>query len=77
MKESTERTDAHPRRWDILGVMSISIFMLMLDNTIVNTALPSMARELRASTGEMQWIVDGYVWSWPRCPWMTPASARP
>lgn len=56
-----ERTAAHPRRWAILGVMSLSIFMLMLDNTIVNTALPSMARDLRASTSEMQWIVDGYV----------------
>jgi EmrB/QacA subfamily drug resistance transporter len=57
----TDRAQANPRRWAILGVMSLSTFMLMLDNTIVNTALPSMARDLRASTGEMQWIVDGYV----------------
>ncbi len=59
--EHVEEASGHPRRWGILGVMSLSIFMLMLDNTIVNTALPSMARDLRASTGEMQWIVDGYV----------------
>ncbi|MGE0685141.1 MAG: MFS transporter [Dehalococcoidia bacterium] len=59
--EQFEESSGHPRRWAILAVMSLSIFMLMLDNTIVNTALPSMARDLRASTGEMQWIVDGYV----------------
>ena len=44
----------HPRRWWVLAVMSLSVFMLMLDNTIVNTALPSFARELRASTVQMQ-----------------------
>ncbi len=59
--EQFEETSGHPRRWAVLGVMSLSTFMLMLDNTIVNTALPSMARDLSASTSQMQWIVDGYV----------------
>jgi EmrB/QacA subfamily drug resistance transporter len=59
---STIRTDAgHPRRWWILAVVSFAAFVLFADNTIVNTALPSISRDLDASTSELQWIVDGYV----------------
>ncbi len=51
----------HPRRWWILGVVSFASFILFADNTIVNTALPSIARDLDASTSQLQWIVDSYV----------------
>ncbi|MGE5595789.1 MAG: DHA2 family efflux MFS transporter permease subunit [Hyphomicrobiales bacterium] len=51
----------HPRRWWILGVVSFAAFTLFADNTIVNTALPSIARDLDASTSHLQWIVDSYV----------------
>ena len=54
----------HPRsarRWWVLGVMSLSILMVFLDNTVVNTALPTIARELEASTSTLQWVVDGYA----------------
>ena len=52
---------AHPHRWWILGIVSFAAFTLFADNTIVNTALPSIARGLDASTSQLQWIVDSYV----------------
>lgn len=48
------------RRWWVLGVMSLSILMVFLDNTVVNTALPAISRELEASTSTLQWVVDSY-----------------
>ena len=41
--------------------MSLTTFMVFLDNTIVNTALPSIARDLNASTATLQWVIDGYT----------------
>ena len=51
----------NPQRWWVLAVMSLSAFMIFLDNTVVNTALPSIARDLNASTSTLQWVVDGYT----------------
>ncbi|NNN00815.1 MAG: MFS transporter [Acidimicrobiaceae bacterium] len=51
---------ARPRQWLILGVLCISVFLVAVDNTIVNVALPSLARNLHASNSALQWIVDGY-----------------
>ena len=48
------------RRWWVLGVMSLSVLMVFLDNTVVNTALPAISRELEASTSTLQWVVDSY-----------------
>ena len=52
---------ADPRRWQILGVLCIALFAIVMDNTIVNVALPTLARELGADTGGLQWIVDAYT----------------
>jgi len=57
----TEESNGYPRRWWILGVVSFAAFTLFADNTIVNTALPSISRDLDASTSQLQWIVDSYV----------------
>jgi len=57
----TQENRGHPRRWWILGVVSFAAFTLFADNTIVNTALPSISRDLDASTSQLQWIVDSYV----------------
>ena len=54
-------TAANPRRWWVLAVMSLSIFMIFVDNTVVNTAIPSIARDLQASTSVLQWVVDSYT----------------
>jgi len=51
----------HARRWWILGVLILSLFTATLDNTILNVALPTLARELSASTSQLQWMVDSYI----------------
>ena len=49
------------RRWLVLAVLCASVFVVVLDGTIVNVALPTLATELGASTSQLQWIVDAYV----------------
>jgi EmrB/QacA subfamily drug resistance transporter len=51
----------HPRRRAILAVMCLSLLVVVIDNTILNTALPTLARVLHASTSDLQWITDGYT----------------
>ncbi|MDP9075069.1 MAG: MFS transporter [Actinomycetota bacterium] len=48
------------RRWAILGVLCLSVFLAVVDNTIVNVALPRMSGQLHASNSQLQWIVDAY-----------------
>jgi EmrB/QacA subfamily drug resistance transporter len=50
----------HDRRWLILPVLCLSVFLVVVDNTIVNVAIPSLSRDLGASTAQLQWIVDAY-----------------
>jgi DHA2 family methylenomycin A resistance protein-like MFS transporter len=45
----------------VLAAVCMGQFMLQLDTTIVNVALPSIARSLHASTSGLQWVVDGYI----------------
>ena len=56
-----ETAEANPRRWQILAVLCVSLFVIVMDNTIVNVALPTLARELDAGTSSLQWIVDAYT----------------
>src|SRR5919112_1092117 len=51
----------HRRRWWTLEVLSISLVVISLDNTILNVALPSIAADLGASPSQLQWIVDAYM----------------
>ena len=53
--------DGAPRRMIILVICCLSLFIVGLDNTIVNVALPSISRGLGASVSGLQWIVDGYT----------------
>jgi EmrB/QacA subfamily drug resistance transporter len=48
------------RRWLILPVLCLSVFLVVVDNTIVNVALPTLNRHLGASITSLQWIVDAY-----------------
>ena len=52
---------AYERRWWVLAVLSGSVFMVVVDNLIINVALPTLQRELDASTTSLQWIVDAYA----------------
>jgi len=51
----------HRRRWRTLIVLSLSLLVISLDNTILNVALPTIERDLNASASELQWIVDAYL----------------
>ena len=49
------------RKWWTLLVVCVGTFMLLLDITIVNVALPSIARDLHASFSDIQWVIDAYA----------------
>lgn len=49
------------KRWWALVVISLSVVVITMDNTVLNVALPTIARELRAAASELQWMVDSYV----------------
>ncbi|HEY3920679.1 MAG TPA: DHA2 family efflux MFS transporter permease subunit [Gaiellaceae bacterium] len=49
------------RKWWTLGAVSFGLFMIMLDNTIVNVALPSIQRSLGLKVSELEWVVAGYA----------------
>jgi EmrB/QacA subfamily drug resistance transporter len=67
----TERFLAHRHRlinddnarWWTLGAMCFALFMMMLDNTVVNVALPSIQRDLHASLSSLEWTVSAYTLS--------------
>ncbi|MHC1560151.1 DHA2 family efflux MFS transporter permease subunit [Actinomycetospora sp. C-140] len=50
-----------PKRWLVLVAMTGSLSMIMLDQTVVSVALPTMGRELALSPGAQQWVVNAYV----------------
>jgi EmrB/QacA subfamily drug resistance transporter len=49
------------RKWLTLGAVAFGLFMIMLDNTIVNVALPSIQRDLHIGISELEWIFNGYA----------------
>src|SRR5215203_2461577 len=51
------------RKWWTLAAVSFGLFMIMLDNTVVNVALPSIQRDLGVGLSELEWIVTGYALS--------------
>ncbi|MFJ4712798.1 MFS transporter [Streptomyces sp. NPDC088785] len=52
--------DRHPQRWIILGVICLAELTVLLDNTVLNVAIPSLTRELHASTSDIQWVISAY-----------------
>ncbi len=61
MNASPVPNQVYARRWLILAILSVSVFLVVVDNLIVNVALPTLQRELNASTTALQWIVDSYA----------------
>ncbi|TMK69999.1 MAG: MFS transporter [Actinobacteria bacterium] len=51
------------RKWWTLGVVSVATFMLLLDITVVNTALPAIQQDLGGSFSDLQWVIDAYTLS--------------
>ncbi|MFI8531643.1 MFS transporter [Streptomyces aquilus] len=51
---------SHPQRWLILGVICLAQLTVVLDNTVLNVAIPSLTRELGAATSDIQWMINAY-----------------
>src|SRR5207302_1985446 len=49
------------RRWWILGVLCLSLLVIVVDNSILNVALPSLQDSLKATNSQLQWMVDSYT----------------
>jgi EmrB/QacA subfamily drug resistance transporter len=49
------------RKWWTLAAVAFGLFMIMLDNTVVNVALPAIAADLQVGLSELEWIVTGYA----------------
>src|SRR6266550_8028272 len=49
------------KKWWTLAAVSVGLFMIMLDNTVVNVALPSMRASLHMTLSELEWVVAGYA----------------
>ncbi|MET0741374.1 MAG: MFS transporter [Candidatus Nanopelagicales bacterium] len=56
-----ESTDLNPRRWAILAVLVTSLLVVVLDNTVLNVALPTIQEELGASQEELVWAINSYT----------------
>jgi EmrB/QacA subfamily drug resistance transporter len=51
----------HRRRWATLAVLCLSLVLVIVGNTVLNVALPTLVRELDATNSELQWMVDAYA----------------
>ena len=56
----TAADGAQRRRWWTLAVLTLAVFMVGIDNTVLNVALPSLVREFGASASQLQWITTAY-----------------
>ena len=74
MREATDASDddevggqgvlderVHARRWLTLAVLCLSLLIIVMDNTILNVAIPSLVNDLEATNSELQWIIDAYI----------------
>jgi MFS family permease len=53
--------ERRPHRWGALVVLCAAALIINLDNTILNVALPTLVRDLHATSSQLQWIVDSYA----------------
>src|SRR6266550_1877454 len=60
-RSGMEHAEGFERRWWILGVLCLSLLIIVMDNTILNVALPTLVRKLSASESQLQWMVDAYT----------------
>ena len=56
-----ELPPGYDRRWWVLATMIACVLMVIMGNTILNVALPTLQRELSATQGELQWAIDAYI----------------
>ena len=63
---STDRAEpaedrSYAQRWWVLATMTVCLLVVIMGNTILNVAIPTLQRELQATQGELQWAVDAYI----------------
>ena len=63
MRPDTIDPTTYARRWKTLGVLSLSLLLIGLDNTVLNVALPTLQTHFSAAGSTLQWIVDAYLLS--------------
>src|SRR5579875_1636652 len=59
LRDASDMRALQPK-YAILATVCLAAFSINLDTTIVNVALPDLARQLHATTRDLQWVVDGY-----------------
>ncbi|WP_459805886.1 MFS transporter [Herbidospora sp. RD11066] len=57
----TSNTVRDPRRWWILVALCLAVMVLVVDNTVLNLAIPALMRDLGATPADVQWIIDAYI----------------
>ncbi|MEV7993200.1 MFS transporter [Streptomyces sp. NPDC086077] len=60
VKAPAQTPAGHPQRWLILGVICLAQLTVLLDNTVLNVAIPSLTQELDAATSDIQWMINAY-----------------
>jgi len=60
MHDDEIHPDVLSRRWAILGVLCLSLVIVIIGNTSLNVAIPVLAKDLNATTSQLQWMVDAY-----------------
>jgi len=60
-EEPVISADVYARRWAILAVLCLALLVVSLDNTILNVALPTLVTSLKATSTQLQWILDAYT----------------
>ncbi|MEU0878687.1 DHA2 family efflux MFS transporter permease subunit [Lentzea sp. NPDC005914] len=55
-----QKTERLPQRWAILAVLCLALLVVVLDNTVLNVAVPSLSAGLGASTSDIQWMINAY-----------------
>lgn len=71
------RPAGHPRRWQILAILCLSLVLIGLDTLILNLALPSIQKDLDATSSQLQWTVDSYALAFGGLLLMAAWSVRP
>ncbi|RZU33317.1 MFS transporter [Blastococcus saxobsidens] len=61
MRPGVETSPGYSRRWWVLATMTVCLLVVIMGNTILNVAIPTLQRELGATQGELQWAVDSYI----------------
>lgn len=60
-KPAASAADAYPHRWSVLVAVCLALFMILLDGTIVNVSIPSIAEGLGASFAQAEWVLNAYT----------------